>query len=186
MTNPAVWLLVVLVVIGGWIVVIYNRMVALKARSRNAWSDIDVQLKRRHDLVPNLVNTVQGYASHEKTLFETIARARAQAMGATTPKDSSQAEAGLESSLKTLFALSEAYPDLKASDNFVELQRQLADVENNIQYARRYYNAVVRDFNTLIQSIPANLVAGTLGFREMFFFQADADERDPVAFSLTK
>ena len=182
MTNPAVWLLVVLAAIGVWVVIIYNRMVALTARSRNAWSDIDVQLKRRHDLV----TTVQGYAAHEKNLFENVARARAQAMGATSPKDSSQAEAGLESSLKTLFALSEAYPNLKASDNFVELQRQLADVENNIQYARRYYNAVVRDFNTLIQSIPAKMVAGTLGFREMFYFQAEADERDPVAFSLTK
>ena len=143
----------------------YNSLVQLRVRSESAWSDIDVQLKRRHDLIPNLVETVKGYAAHEKGTFENIAKFRSQAMQATTPADKAQAEGQLSGALKSLFAVAENYPQLQASQEFTALQGSLNSIEDNIQNARRYYNAVVRDYNTRAQSFPTNIFAGMFGFR---------------------
>ena len=137
-----------------WVALTYNRLVALRNRTKEAWSDIDVQLKKRYDLVPNLVEAVKGYASHEKTVFEKVTQARGMAMQANTPAETARAETMLRDTLKSLFALAEAYPELKANANFLQLQAQLQDLENNIENARRYYNAVARDYNTLIKAFP--------------------------------
>ena len=159
----------------------YNSLVQLRVRADSAWSDIDIQLKRRHDLIPNLVETVKGYAAHEKGTFENIAKFRSQAMQATTPADKAQAEGQLTGALKSLFAVAENYPELKANDQFLQLQGSLSQTEDTIQNARRYYNAVVRDLNTKIQSFPTNILAGMFGFQQRQFFEvADAD-REPVA-----
>lgn len=163
-----------------WLVVIYNRLVGLRVRARNAWADIDVQLKRRHDLVPNLVEVVRGYAEHEKAIFEDVARLRAEALQSGGPAGSEGPEARLQSGIRSLFAVAENYPQLRADQNFRKLQSQLADVENNIQYARRYYNAVVRDMNTSVEVVPSNIVAGLFGFRRLEYFQVADDERAPV------
>src|SRR5919198_282714 len=171
----------VLVVIAGFLVAIYNGLVQLRVRADNAWSDIDVQLKRRHDLIPNIVETVKGYAAHEKGTFENIAKFRSQAMQATTPADKAAAENQLTGALKSLFAVAENYPQLKASEEFTQLQGSLSEVEDTIQNARRYYNAVVRDLNTKIQSFPTNFMAGTLGFQQRQFFEVQASDREPVA-----
>jgi LemA protein len=168
--------LVVLLLIG-----MYNSLVQLRVRSDNAWSDIDVQLKRRHDLIPNLVETVKGYAAHEKGTFEDIAKFRSMAMQATGPADKAAAENQLTGALKSLFAVAENYPDLKASTQFTQLQNSLNEVEDTIQNSRRYYNAVVRDLNTKIQSFPTNLLAGMFGFQQKQFFEAGATDREPVA-----
>jgi len=172
--------IVLLAVLVAAAVGIYNRLVGLRNRAANAWSDIDVQLKRRHDLVGNLVETVKGYARHEQGTLEKVVQARnaaLQAARAGDPKESGTAESFLTGQLRTLFALAENYPDLKASANFQELQRALEGLEEAIQNARRYYNAVVRDYNTRIQSVPDNLLAGPFGFRERDFFElADASE----------
>jgi len=171
----------ILVVIAFLIVGMYNSLVQLRVRADSAWSDIDVQLKRRHDLIPNLVETVKGYAAHEKGTFENIAKFRSQAMQATSPADKAVAENQLSGALKSLFAVAENYPELKASEEFTQLQGSLSQTEDTIQNARRYYNAVVRDLNTKIQSFPTNLIAGMFGFSQRQFFEVDAADREPVA-----
>lgn len=158
----------------GWT---YNRLVSLNRRADGAWSDIDVQLKRRWDLVPSLVETVKGYARHEAGTLENVVHARSEASRAGSPAQRGESERGLSSAVSRLFALAEAYPELKASENFRDLQKSLVDIENNVQYARRYYNAVVRDLNTLVQSFPSNLLAAAMGFGERSYFQAAEAER---------
>ena len=174
--------LVALLVI--WMVFAYNHFVTMVQRVKEAWADIDVQLKRRYDLIPNLVETVKGYASHEASVFENVTAARASAMGAQGPEAKAQAENMLSSTLKSLFAVSEAYPDLKANQNFLALQGELSDTENKIQAARRFYNGNVRDLNTAIQVFPGNLIASVFHFEAQKFFElgeADAAAREPVA-----
>jgi LemA protein len=171
----------VLVLIAFLLIGMYNGLVQLRVRCDNAWSDIDVQLKRRHDLIPNLVETVKGYATHEKSTFEDIAKARSQAMQATTPADKAAAENQLTGALKSLFAVAEAYPELKASEEFTQLQASLNQTEDTIQNSRRYYNAVVRDLNTKIQSFPTNILAGMFGFQQRQFFETTEADREPVA-----
>ena len=169
-------LIILLVVVIAVVVIVagmYNSLVQLRVRADNAWSDIDVQLKRRHDLIPNLVETVKGYAAHEKGTFENIAKWRSAAMSATSPADRAQAEGQLTMALKSLFAVAENYPQLQASGQFQSLQNSLSDVENTLQEARRYYNAVVRDLNTKIASFPSNIIAGMFGFTPRQFFQVD-------------
>lgn len=173
-------ILVVVIVLVLGVVGLYNGLIRLKNRVDEAWSDIDVQLKRRHDLIPNLVNTVKGYATHEKELFEKVTEARTAAMNAGTPAEKEQAENALSGTLKTLFAVSENYPDLKANQNFLELQRELTDTEDKIQAARRFYNTNVRDFNTKIQVFPSNIIAGMLGFAKRDFFAAEESEKGVV------
>jgi len=176
------WIILgVIVVIGFFLVAIYNQLVQLRVRTDSAWSDIDVQLKRRHDLIPNLVETVKGYAAHEKGTFENVTKHRSMAMQATTPEDKAQAENQLSGALKSLFAVAENYPELKANEEFMQLQASLSQTEDNIQNARRYYNAVVRDLNTRIQSFPTNILAGMFGFQQRQFFETAAAEREPVA-----
>ena len=168
--------LAVVVLLLLWGVTVYNRLVGLRNRAANAWSDIDVQLKRRHDLVGNLVETVKGYMQHERSTLEEIVRARSQAQmarGSGSIQESAAAESLLGQQLRTIFALAEAYPDLKASTNFRDLQGSLESLETEIQNARRYYNAVVRDFNTRIQSVPDTFVARSFGFRERDFFELE-------------
>jgi LemA protein len=168
-------------------VAIYNRLIRLRNTVKSSWSDIDVQLKKRYDLVPNLVETVKGYASHEKTVFENVTKARSMAMQASTPADKAKAENFLRDTLKSLFALAEAYPELKANANFMQLQSQLKELEDNIENARRYFNAVVRDFNILIESFPSNIIAGSFGFKQEEFFELEAPEaeRKPVKVSFS-
>lgn len=172
--------LIVLAVLVLAVIAIYNGLITLKNRVDEAWSDIDVQLKRRYDLIPNLVNTVKGYAAHEKDLLEKVTQARAAAMGAQTPGEKQDAENALSGTLKSLFAVSENYPDLKANQNFLELQRELTDTEDKIQASRRFYNGNVRDFNTKIQTFPTNMIAGMLNFTKREFFAADESERENV------
>jgi len=171
----------IIVVIGIVLAMMYNGLVQLRVRSDSAWSDIDVQLKRRHDLIPNLVETVKGYAAHEKGTFENIAKFRSMAMQATGPADKAAAENQLTGALKSLFAVAENYPQLQASQEFTQLQGSLNQTEDSIQNARRYYNAVVRDLNTKIQSFPTNLLAGMFGFQQKQFFETAATDREPVA-----
>jgi LemA protein len=173
--------LVILVIIVVIVIGMYNSLVQLRVRCDSAWSDIDVQLKRRHDLIPNLVETVKGYATHEKTTFEDVAKYRSQAMQATTPEGKAIAENQLTGALKSLFAVAENYPELKASEEFTQLQASLSQTEDAIQNSRRYYNAVVRDLNTRIQSFPTNMFAASLGFQQRQFFETDAADREPVA-----
>jgi LemA protein len=174
--------LVILVVIAVVLIGMYNSLVQLRVRTDSAWSDIDVQLKRRHDLIPNLVETVKGYATHEKGTFENIAKFRSQAMQATTPEGKAVAENQLTGALKSLFAVAENYPELKASEQFTQLQSSLSETEDTIQNSRRYYNAVVRDLNTKIQSFPTNILANMFGFQARQFFETtDAADREPVA-----
>src|SRR6266487_5227627 len=153
---------------------IYNSLVRLKVQCDNAWADIDVQLKRRHDLIPNLVETVKGYAAHEQGTLDAVINARNRAMTATSPADKAQAETMLSGALKSLFALAEAYPQLRAVESFTSLQNSLAQIEDTVQNARRYYNAVVRDLNTKIQQFPTNIFAGMLGFKPREFFEVTA------------
>lgn len=164
------YLLIVLGVLVVWVVFAYNRFVALVNRTKEAWSDIEVQLKRRYDLIPNLVNSVKGYATHESTAFEKVTQARAQAMGAKTVGEHAKSEAILGQAVTGLFGIAEAYPDLKANANFIELQRELADTENKIQAARRFYNTNVRDLNTGLEQFPGNVIAGMFKFSKMEFF----------------
>ena len=177
------YLLIVLGVLVIWAVFIYNGFVTLVNRAKEAWADIEVQLKRRYDLIPNLVNTVKGYATHESSAFENVTKARSMAMGAQGPtKEHAQAENMLSGALKSLFAISEAYPDLKANQNFLALQSELSDTENKIQAARRFYNTNVRDLNIKIESFPSNLLASMFRFSKMEFFDlADNDAaQNPV------
>lgn len=169
-------LLVIIALLVLTFVGIYNGLVRLRNMCEQAWSDIDVQLKRRYDLIPNLVETVKGYASHEKDTFEKVVQARNQAMQATSPADKAQAENILQSTLKSLFALAEAYPDLKANQNFIQLQTELANIEEQIQLSRRYYNAVVRDLNTKVESVPSNFVANMFNFQKKEYFELESAE----------
>ena len=165
-----------------WIVLTYNRLITLKNRAKEAWSDIEVQLKRRYNLIPNLVETVKGYAAHEREVFQKVTEARTKAMGATGLKEKGQAENMLSDALKSLFAVAENYPQLRASENFLELQRELRDTEDKIQAARRFYNTNVRDLNIKIETIPVNLIAGLLGFKKMDFFEIEESAtREPVS-----
>lgn len=175
----AVLVLLVLIVVVGLIVAgMYNGLIQLRVRADNAWSDIDIQLKRRHDLIPNLVETVKGYAAHEKGTFENVAKFRSAAMAATSTEERAQAEGQLTMALRGLLAVAEQYPQLQASDQFKSLQSTLSGLEDAIQNARRYYNAVVRDLNTRIQSFPTNIIAGMFSFQQRQFFEvADATER---------
>lgn len=157
-------------------IVIYNQLVQLRVRAENAWADIDVQLKRRHDLIPNLVETVKGYAGHERETLESVVEARTRAVEATGPVEQAEAENMLTGALRRLFALAEEYPQLRAVESFTQLQGTLSDIEEAIQDARRYYNAVVRDLNTRIQQFPVNLVAGAFDFRQREFFELAAPE----------
>jgi LemA protein len=169
-----VWIiLIVVAVLAVALIVVYNGLIKSKNRVDEAWSDINVQLKRRYDLIPNLVNTVKGYATHESSVFEQVTAARTAAMGATTMHDKAEAENQLAGTLKSLFAVAEAYPDLKANANFAQLQQELVDTEDKIQASRRFYNNIVRDFNTKVQVFPTNLLAGMLGFTKREFFEAD-------------
>jgi LemA protein len=164
-----------------WGISIYNRLVKLRNTTQSSWSDIDVLLKKRYNLVDNLVETVKGYATHEKGTLTGVTEARSRAMQAQGPEEKARAENIFKDTLKSLFAVAEAYPDLKANQNFLELQGQLMELENGIEYARRYYNAVVRDFNTLQETFPANVVAKQYAFtRAQFFELAGAEEREPV------
>ena len=154
-----------------WLIVIFNGFVSLRNRAKEAWADIEVQLKRRYDLIPNLVNTVKGYATHESTAFENVTKARAAAMGAGgNLGDKGAAENMLTGALKSVFAIAEAYPELKANQNFLSLQNELSDTENKIQAARRFYNGNVRDLNTKVESFPGNMIAGMFNFSKMEFF----------------
>jgi LemA protein len=155
----------------------YNRLIGLNKRADGAWSDIDVQLKRRWDLIPSLVETVKGYARHELNTLESVVEARSRAEKPGSPAQRGESERGLSGAVSRLFAVAESYPELKASQNFQELQKSLVDIESNVQYARRYYNAVVRDLNTLVQSFPSNLIASAMGFGERTYFQLDDAER---------
>ncbi len=168
----ALWIVIgVIVIILAWFVATYNKLIGAKNAADNSWSDIDVQLKRRYDLIPNMVETVKGYAVHEKSTFEDIALARSAAMNAKSPAEHAVAENMLTSTLKTLFAVAENYPELKASENFMRLQSELRDAEDKIEAARRFYNANVRDWNILIQSIPTNIIASLLKFTAREFFE---------------
>jgi LemA protein len=171
---------VVVILVAG--IVIYNKLVRLRNTVKSSWSDIDVQCKKRYDLVPNLVETVKGYAAHEKGVLEKVTEARSMAMQASTPEEMGKAENMMRDTLKSLFAVAEAYPELKANTNFQQLQSQLQELENNIEYARRYYNAVVRDYNILIESFPSKIVASSFGFKQEELFQLEAPdvEREPV------
>ncbi|MCK4520901.1 LemA family protein [Candidatus Parcubacteria bacterium] len=181
MTTIQIIILIVAVGITLWLIITYNGLIKLRTRSKEAWSDIDVQLKRRYNLIPNLVETVKGYATHERELFQKVTEARTQAMGATGIKEKGQAENMLSDTLKSLFAVAENYPQLRASENFVELQRELRDTEDKIQASRRFYNTNVRDLNIKIQSFPVNLIAKKFGFIKMDFFEIEeAAAREPV------
>ena len=180
------WIIIVIIaVIAIAVIVMYNGLIKLRNRVQEAWSDIDVQLKRRHDLIPNLINTVKGYAKHERETLESVTNARTQAMqareGGGDTQSQAQAENALSETLKSLFAVSENYPDLKASQNFQELQKELTDTENKIQAARRFYNNNVLHFNTKIQSFPTNLLAKMFNFEQKEFFELEEEsERENV------
>jgi|SRR5579862_7202076 len=172
--------IIVIVVVLLIIVYIYNSLVRAKVRTDEAWSDITVQLKRRYDLIPNLVNSVKGYASHEKTVFEDVTEARANALSAQTVKEAAQADNQFQAALKSLFAVAEAYPQLRASENFQQLSSEITDTEDKIQAARRFYNGAARDLNVKIQTFPTNLFAGMLGFKVRDFFDVDAGQEAAV------
>ena len=179
--SPIITISVIVALVILWIIVAYNGFVRLINRAKEAWADIDVQLKRRYDLIPNLVNTVKGYATHESSAFENVTKARALAMGAGNLAEKSRAETGLGAALKSIFAIAEAYPDLKANQNFLELQRELSDTENKIQAARRFYNVNVRDLNTKVESFPSNFIANIFHFRTMEFFELEeVTAKNPV------
>lgn len=182
MNTLTIVLIAVVALIVLWLVAAFNSLVRLRNRSKEAWSDIDVQTKRRYDLIPNLIETVKGYATHEAGVLEAVTAARTKAMGATG-NAKAEAENMLSGTLKSLFALSENYPQLRANENFLHLQQELSDTENKIQASRRFYNGNVRDLNTKIETFPTNLIAGMFGFKQMEFFGKDLTdaERQPVA-----
>ena len=177
-TSLIVGIIIVLLVL--WAIFAYNRFITLVNRAKEAWSDIDVQLKRRNDLIPNLMESVKGYMAHEKGVLENVTAARSKVAQGGDALQRADSENALSATLKTLFAVSENYPDLKANVNFLDLQRELADTENKIQASRRFYNGTVRDLNTKIETVPTNLVAGAFGFKSEPFFQAEEGERGPV------
>ncbi len=177
--------LAVLLALALFVALAYNSLARLRLLASNAWADIDVQLKRRHDLIPSLVASVKGHAGYEKGTLESVVEARNRATGAAGPSAAGAAEGELARSVSRILALAEAYPDLRAAESFLSLQRSLTDIEDHVQNARRYYNAVVRDFNTRIAQFPTNLVAGALGFRPREFFElTDAAEQAPPAVEL--
>ena len=182
MTTPII-ILIVLAFVVLWVIFAYNQLVTLVNHAKEAWSDIQVQLKRRYDLIPNLVETVKGYATHEASAFENVTKARAAAMGAGSTAEKAQAENQLSGTLKTLFAVSEAYPELKANQNFLQLQKELGDTEDKIQASRRFYNTTVMTLNTAEQTFPGNIIASSFGFKPMDLFElsaADAAAAEPV------
>ncbi|MFH1758966.1 MAG: LemA family protein [Patescibacteria group bacterium] len=184
MNTPILIILAVAAVIVLWLVFTYNYFIRLKNRVKEAWSDIDVQLKRRYDLIPNLINTVKGYVAHEAGTLEKVTEARTRAMGAHGTEERGEAENMLSGALKTLFAVSENYPDLKANANFLDLQRELADTENKIQAARRFYNTNVRDLNTKVESFPASVIANAFSFKKADFFELKEEAaKEPVKVS---
>ncbi|MCX6811833.1 MAG: LemA family protein [Candidatus Berkelbacteria bacterium] len=170
--------IVVLVIVIGYIIALFNGLVRLKNRAQEAWSDIDVQLKRRYDLIPNLVKTVKGYAAHEREVFEKVTEARANAISAKGVEEQQKAENMLTGALKSLFAVAENYPDLKASTNFLELQRELTDTEDKIEAARRFYNANVRDLNIRIEAFPSNIVASIFSYKKMTLFEMEESQAE--------
>ena len=174
-------LFIIVIMLLLWAIKLYNSLIQLKVRSENAWSDVDVQLKRRYDLIPNIVATVEGYAKHERTTLQSVIDARAKAMGATGVAEKGQAENILSGTLKSLFAVAENYPQLKANENFLKLQSSLSEIEEVISQARRYYNAVVRDLNTQLELFPNNILAGILNFKKRDFFQLDVPETERKA-----
>lgn len=180
--ETIIWIVLgLLAVIIVWLIAVYNGLITLKNRTDEAFSDIDVQLKRRYDLIPNLVETVKGYAKHEQGTLEKVINARNQAMRQSGDlKNRAQAEGELSNTLKSIFALAESYPDLKANQNFLRLQDELSDTENKIQAARRFYNGNVRDFNIKIQVFPNSLIAGFLGFKKYEFFEAEGEAKEAV------
>ena len=174
-------ILVIIIAIILWIIAVYNSLIRLKNRVQEAWSDIDVQLKRRYDLIPNLVETVKGYMKHEAAVFTKVTEARSKAMQATGAQAKAEAENVLSGTLKSLFAVAEGYPELKASQNFLQLQDEISDTENKIQAARRFYNGQVRDFNTKIQVFPTNIMANMLKFKSYDYFEvANPQEKENV------
>lgn len=179
MSTPLILLVIVGVVLA-YVVAVYNGLVRLRNRVSEAWSDIDVQLKRRYDLIPNLINTVKGYAAHESNVFQKVTEARAQAMQAGTTEEKAQAENMLSSTLKSLFAVAEAYPELKANQNFLELQRELSDTENKIQASRRFYNGNVLELNNKIDMFPSSIIASVFNFAKREFFEVAEGEKAPV------
>jgi LemA protein len=183
MTTTLIVVLVIIVALAALIIGMYNGLIRLKNRVEEAWSDIDVQLKRRYDLIPNLIETVKGYASHEKETFEKVVQARSAAMSAQESGDTkkqAEAENMLSGTLKSIFALSENYPDLKANQNFLELQQELSDTENKIMASRRFYNSNVRDFNTKLEVFPTNMIGNMLGFKSRDYFEAEESEKENV------
>lgn len=178
--TPFLIIVGILVVLAAVVFGIYNGLITARNRVKESWSGIDVQLKRRTDLIPNLVETVKGYAAHEKEVFENVSKARSAMMSAGGAKEAGEASNMLTGALKSLFAVAEAYPELKASDNFKELQGELSDTETKIASSRQFYNANVLDFNTKIQTFPSLIIAGMFGFQAADFFQADEADRKPV------
>jgi LemA protein len=182
----AIWIILgIVVVVGIYVMVTYNGLVSLRNRIENAWAQIDVQLRRRYDLIPNLVETVKGYASHERETLEAVTQARNTAMAAQGPAQQGQAENMLTSTLRSLFAVSEAYPDLKANENFLNLQEELTGTEGRIAYARQFYNDTVFRYNTKIQSFPPNVLAGMFKFTAREYFETDDEARGPVTVDFT-
>mgnify|MGYP001576924984 CR=1 FL=1 len=173
------WIIILLVVV--WAVLVYNSFIRRINQTNEAWSDIDVQLKRRHDLIPNLVETVKGYATHESLVFENVTKARAKALSAGTVAEKGAAENQLSAAMKSIFAVAEAYPQLRAVESFIKLQDELSDTENKVQASRRFYNGNVRDLNISLDSFPGNFLAKMFGFAKREFFQADEGEKEPVA-----
>lgn len=171
--TPAIIALIIIALLVVWLIAMYNGLIRGRNRVDEAWSDIEVQLKRRYDLIPNLVNTVKGYATQESSVLENVTKARTAAMNASTPEEHAKNENILSGTLKSLFAVAEAYPDLKSNQNFAQLQRDLTDTEDKIQASRRFYNGNVRDFNTKLQVFPTNMIAGMLGFTVRAFFDID-------------
>jgi LemA protein len=171
----------IVVLLALWLMVSYNRLVRLRNRIANAWAQVDVQLRRRYDLIPNLVETVKGYAKHEKETFDAVTQARANAINAQGVAAQGQAENAITSTLKSLFAVAEAYPELKANQNFLALQEELTSTEGRIAYARQFYNDAVLQLNNKVQSFPSNIIAGMFGFREHEYFEADDTSRGPVS-----
>ena len=187
--NTTLWIILGIALVAVfWLIGVFNRLVTLRNRAKEALSDIDVQLKRRYDLIPNLMETVKVYMAHERGVLEGVTEARVKAMqNPGTPLEKNEAENFLSGSLKTLFAVAENYPDLKANTNFLELQRELADTENKIQASRRFYNSNIRDLNTKIESFPARLVAKSFGFSQMKFFEViEPEEKEPIQVDFSK
>lgn len=179
-------ILAIVAVIALFAITVYNSLIVLKNKVDEGWSDIDTQLKRRYDLIPNMVETVKGYAKHESATFEKVTQARSMAMQANTPEEKAKAENMLTSTLKSLFAVAENYPELKANQNFMDLQATLKEIEEHIQMSRRYYNGTVRDFNTKLQVFPNNIIAGMLGFKNREFFEIEDEERKNVKVSFSE